>query len=139
MTRSPQPCDRLPLMGIERKHLSPPLMRTVARYCYHHLPPCRAAYYLQTRDHELKVPLSHRSRSPDNYLTASVMADHDDAAIRGFEVKLQECTKRAYCGREYVLVQTLTNWLKSGQVGRLLAAVYPQQILPLYPDQVGAG
>lgn len=69
----------------------------------------------------------------------------DDASIRDFHSKLRECTMEAVCGRSYVLVTKLTNWLRSEvrwsgsnttQAGRLLQAVYRHQNQPGRPINV---
>lgn len=69
--------------------------------------------------------------------------DHD-ASLRDFELKLQECTMQAVCGRPYVLVAKLTEWLMakvgSGsnitQAGRLLLAAYRNRRQPGRPISV---
>src|SRR5438552_644353 len=53
-----------------------------------------------------------------------------DAAIGDFRDVLKACTVKGVCGRHYVLVSRLTDWMKSSQgsnktqVERLLAAAY---------------
>jgi hypothetical protein len=54
-----------------------------------------------------------------------------DPAIAEFKDMLKKCTLQAVCGREYVLVEKLTKWLRSKRPGshttyanRLLQAVY---------------
>ena len=63
--------------------------------------------------------------------------DHK-SAYSEFKAKLQECTTTAVCGRSFVLVDKLTEWMKSEvnsggfQLSRLLAAAYPEAY-PLFP------
>ena len=66
--------------------------------------------------------------------------DHD-ASVRDFNAKLQSYTREAVCGRPYVLVAKLTQWLRSKvdspagttQVTRLLFAAYRESHSPGLP------
>ncbi|KAH9218138.1 hypothetical protein DL95DRAFT_521669 [Leptodontidium sp. 2 PMI_412] len=70
--------------------------------------------------------------------------DQEIAAFRGI---VQEYTRKAVCGQEYVLVDSLTQWLESRvqpqssttQASRLLEAVYrsPDPGDPITPEQLG--
>ena len=56
-----------------------------------------------------------------------------DAVLNDFKITLQNCTRRARCGREYVLVAGLIRWMNSKRPGKevsqaacLLKAAYSQ-------------
>ncbi|KAI9776787.1 MAG: hypothetical protein M1816_005081 [Peltula sp. TS41687] len=68
-----------------------------------------------------------------------------DASMRDFQSKLRECTMQAACGRPYVLVAKLTEWLRpivsgSGsdttRASRLLVAAYRNRHQPGLPISV---
>ena len=65
--------------------------------------------------------------------------DAHDTAILEFKAKLRESTTTAVCGREFVFVQKLTEWLRSEagnggyQSSRLLAAAYPDKDQTFWP------
>lgn len=67
--------------------------------------------------------------------------NHNDP-ISDFKVKLDECTMKGVCGRDYILVRKLTEWLKSqkgdtsegeNQVARLLYQTYRNNGQPEFP------
>ncbi|KAL8772818.1 MAG: hypothetical protein Q9209_002163 [Squamulea sp. 1 TL-2023] len=71
------------------------------------------------------------------------LSDHE-ISLRELKAKIGACTMEAVCGRSYVLVAELTQWLRSRihsdksttQVGRLLMTAYPDQILPSSTEQL---
>lgn len=73
-----------------------------------------------------------------------VSNDEHDQAIKEFKTKVQECTVKGACGRDYVRVEALRNWMRSQvqdpstgrnitQVDRLLRAVYRDRKSPGLP------
>jgi hypothetical protein len=82
-----------------------------------------------------KAAYTHRTRPPD---TCSCQVDasmashgaqtHDDAVnvLSEYKSKLREYTARAVCGREFVFVEKLKEWMKSSfsSLGRLVDAAY---------------
>ncbi len=68
-----------------------------------------------------------------------------EAAINDFKAMLKTCAYPAICGRDYILVAKLTEWLKSEtrplfgttQVGRLLRAAYRDRNHVALPVSVG--
>ena len=65
--------------------------------------------------------------------------------IQNFHRKLDECTRTAVCGRPYVLVEKLQQWLRSPvpqskttQVARLLHAAYRHRTTPGLPVNLSA-
>ena len=65
-----------------------------------------------------------------------------DLIIHEFKAKLEECTARAICGRLYVRVAKLVEWMKSHRPGEsasqaacLLRAVYTQWKWPRLPNE----
>ncbi|KAH0565999.1 hypothetical protein GP486_000610 [Trichoglossum hirsutum] len=80
-------------------------------------------------------------------MASSVSSSHD-AAIRDFRVMLRSCTVKSVCGRRYVLVSRLTDWMNSSQdsgktqVERLLAAAYcnrEQPALSVPEEHISSG
>jgi hypothetical protein len=67
------------------------------------------------------------------------MSDSHDAAICDFKKVLNQYTIKACCGRPYVRVSKLTEWLRSKyydkwtQADRLLEAAYRHRVLPALP------
>ena len=64
------------------------------------------------------------------------------AVVREFKAKLEECTDRAICGRDYVFVAKLTGWMKSmrsggstSQAACLLRAAYSRRTSPGLPGE----
>ena len=73
--------------------------------------------------------------------------DHD-SSIREFKAKVQSYTKPAVCGRSYVLVSKLIQWLRSPvnagtettQISRLLFAAFrDRRFLPIAPETCSIG
>ncbi|KAL8922484.1 MAG: hypothetical protein Q9172_003549 [Xanthocarpia lactea] len=70
-------------------------------------------------------------------MAANRLSDYEQP-LRDLKAKVEACTMKAVCGRSYILVAELAQWLRSTlhtgssttQVGRLLMAAYGQQIPP---------
>ena len=74
-----------------------------------------------------------------------------DAAFEDFRTKLGNCTRKAVCGRTYVLVDEFTKWMRDRaepnssitQAGRLLMAAYRDTshpgFLPVTSEQIFTG
>ncbi|KAL8784971.1 MAG: hypothetical protein Q9213_003632 [Squamulea squamosa] len=76
-------------------------------------------------------------------MAGSRLSDHE-VSLRELNAKVEACTMKAVCGRSYVLVAELTQWLRSRihsdksttQVGRLLMTAYRDQIVPSSTEQL---
>ena len=116
-----------------------------------------AKHRAQTSDKPIHLIVSPRSNPrerlakllPHCKMAKQITHDHD-AAIGDFRAKLQDCTVRAACGRNYVRTGMLTDWLsdkvglgsKTTHATRLLLAAYRDRIgpgLPISSEALSSG